>query len=288
MATVQLSGPERLATLDLSMVIIEQALRRADAESDTCSAFDPPILEGLLRWARATRFLREALVPAGWSQDNPRNLARTIHPSGEFAVVLATGDEWTGRADYQAGPRHARGYATQQAIYTNGQLAFDFGPLAHLAPPGRLSGLVDLRTWFLLFHAEQNVFQAELSLPEAFDGRRITRWTERVLLPDISRLPPPKDASYSVDARCLTGDTLDGMATVSVRDLRNHGGEVLDRVSRGESVVVTRDGAEVAEIRPLLRRGATAAELIERRRNLPPVDPELFRRDLDSVLDPSL
>ena len=190
MNTAQLSGPERLAALDLSMELIAQALRRADAESDTCTALDPPILEGLLRWARATRFLREALIPAGWSQDNPRNLARTIHPSGEFAIVLATGDEWTGRADYQAGPRHARGYATEQAIYANGQLTFDFGPLTHVRPSGQLPAVGDLRTWFLLFHAEQDVFRTELSLPEAFDDGRITRWTERILLPDIPRLMP--------------------------------------------------------------------------------------------------
>jgi antitoxin (DNA-binding transcriptional repressor) of toxin-antitoxin stability system len=39
------------------------------------------------------------------------------------------------------------------------------------------------------------------------------------------------------------------METVSVRELRNHGGEVLDRVARGAVVVVPRDGAEVAELR---------------------------------------
>ena len=32
---------------------------------------------------------------------------------------------------------------------------------------------------------------------------------------------------------------------MSVRELRNHGGEVLDRVARGVAVIVTRDGAEV-------------------------------------------
>lgn len=75
------------------------------------------------------------------------------------------------------------------------------------------------------------------------------------------------------------------MGTVSVRELRNHGGEVLDRVARGESVVVTRDGAAVAELRPLPRRTATAAELIARRRSLPSVDPAALRADLDRVLD---
>lgn len=78
------------------------------------------------------------------------------------------------------------------------------------------------------------------------------------------------------------------MASVSVRDLRNHGGEVLDTVARGESVTVTRDGVEVAELRPLPRRGLSAGQLIERRRHLARIDPEGLRRDIDAVLDPSL
>jgi len=75
---------------------------------------------------------------------------------------------------------------------------------------------------------------------------------------------------------------------VSVRELRNAGGEVLTRVSRGESVVVTRDGAEVAELRPRRRPSPRSADLVERRRSLPAVDPVGLRRDLDAVLDPTL
>jgi prevent-host-death family protein len=75
---------------------------------------------------------------------------------------------------------------------------------------------------------------------------------------------------------------------VNVRELRNHGGEVLDRVARGESVIVTRDGAEVAELRPRRRRSPSPADLIARRRSLPSVDLEALRRDIDDVLDPGL
>ncbi|WP_091114633.1 type II toxin-antitoxin system Phd/YefM family antitoxin [Nocardioides psychrotolerans] len=78
------------------------------------------------------------------------------------------------------------------------------------------------------------------------------------------------------------------MKPVTVRELRNHGGEVLDRVARGEVLVVTRDGAEVAELRPRARRSPAAADLIARRRHLPSVDPEALRRDIDSVLDATL
>lgn len=75
---------------------------------------------------------------------------------------------------------------------------------------------------------------------------------------------------------------------VTVRDLRNHGGEVLRRVERGERIVVTRDGAPVAELSPLSRRSVSPTELIRRRRNLPHVDVEKLRSDVDSVMDPSL
>ena len=78
------------------------------------------------------------------------------------------------------------------------------------------------------------------------------------------------------------------MELVSVRELRNHGGEVLDRVARGETVIVTRDGAEVAELWPRTRRSPSPAELIARRRHLPDVDPAELRRDIDSLLDASL
>ncbi|GAB91825.1 type II toxin-antitoxin system Phd/YefM family antitoxin [Gordonia rhizosphera] len=75
---------------------------------------------------------------------------------------------------------------------------------------------------------------------------------------------------------------------VSVRDLRNNGGEVLRRVERGERIVVTRDGEPVAELRSLPRKSVSAAELIRRRAHLPQVDPDVLRSDIDSVLDPSL
>lgn len=80
------------------------------------------------------------------------------------------------------------------------------------------------------------------------------------------------------------------MATeeVSIRDLRNHGGEVVDRVQHGGRAIVTRSGRPVAELRPLGRPPLRAAALLERWRALPVVDPESLRQDIDAVLDGSL
>ena len=54
------------------------------------------------------------------------------------------------------------------------------------------------------------------------------------------------------------------MANVTIRDLRNHGREVIDRVLGGERLTVTRSGRPVAELRPLAPRGLDAATLLER------------------------
>ncbi len=78
------------------------------------------------------------------------------------------------------------------------------------------------------------------------------------------------------------------MTEVSVRDLRNHGGDVLDSVMRGESVTVTRQGKPVAELRPIAEEGTPATLLARRWHTLPMVDLAAFRADLDGVLDPGL
>jgi len=74
---------------------------------------------------------------------------------------------------------------------------------------------------------------------------------------------------------------------VTIRELRNRGGDVVDRVLRGEHLVVTRDGTPVAELRPVRRRGLDAATVLERRRHLPRVDPARFRADIDAAIDAS-
>jgi len=54
------------------------------------------------------------------------------------------------------------------------------------------------------------------------------------------------------------------MSEATVRDLRNHGRQVLDRVEAGESVTITRDGKPVAQLEPLARARLSAAAVVER------------------------
>lgn len=78
------------------------------------------------------------------------------------------------------------------------------------------------------------------------------------------------------------------MAEVTIRELRNHGGDVVDRVAAGERVIVTRSGRPVAELRPLRPNAMTASVLLERWRRLPPLDGAALRADLDALVDPGI
>jgi prevent-host-death family protein len=78
------------------------------------------------------------------------------------------------------------------------------------------------------------------------------------------------------------------MEKVTIRDLRNHGGDVVERVTRGEALTVTRDGQPVAELRPIARRPLPAATLLSRWRALPYVDAGKLKADIDEALDASL
>jgi prevent-host-death family protein len=78
------------------------------------------------------------------------------------------------------------------------------------------------------------------------------------------------------------------MDEVTVRELRNHGGEVIDRVTGGETVTVTRAGKPVAELRPLVRPPVKAAVLLARWRHVPTIDPQELRADIDEIMNPSL
>jgi prevent-host-death family protein len=77
------------------------------------------------------------------------------------------------------------------------------------------------------------------------------------------------------------------MAKVSIRELRNQGGEIVDRAAGGEQITITRSGRPVAELRPL-RPPLSADALLRRWKRLPAVDPESLRADIDSLLEPGL
>lgn len=78
---------------------------------------------------------------------------------------------------------------------------------------------------------------------------------------------------------------------IAQRVLRNENAKVIAAVEAGETFVVTRNGEQVAELRPLRpgRRSFVSREEVEALgRAGVRIDPQQFRADLDRVIDQEL
>ncbi len=74
------------------------------------------------------------------------------------------------------------------------------------------------------------------------------------------------------------------MKTITQREFRNRSADVMNAVEEGEIFHITRNGIEVAELRPLTRkRRLSAEELVARHRRLPRVDAASMRREADEL-----
>ena len=77
---------------------------------------------------------------------------------------------------------------------------------------------------------------------------------------------------------------------ITQRELRNDSAAVLREVEAGHTLVVTRNGTPVAELRPVpaARRFVPRATLAEAAARAPRIEGARFRADLDAVIDPLL
>ena len=74
---------------------------------------------------------------------------------------------------------------------------------------------------------------------------------------------------------------------ITQRELRNQSAAVLREVEAGRTIVVTRNGTPVAELRPICwpRRFVPRATLAEAAVRAPRVDAGRFRADLEAAID---
>ena len=78
---------------------------------------------------------------------------------------------------------------------------------------------------------------------------------------------------------------------IAQRDLRNQNAQIIAAVEAGASFVVTRNGAPVAELRPLARGRrpfVSRAEIATLAAAGPHIDAAAFRRDLDAAIEQNL
>jgi prevent-host-death family protein len=76
---------------------------------------------------------------------------------------------------------------------------------------------------------------------------------------------------------------------ITQRELRNDSAAVLREVQAGHTLIISRNGVPVAELRPVPpRRFVPRAVIADAARRTSRVDARRFRADLDAVADPSV
>ncbi|HEY5566328.1 MAG TPA: type II toxin-antitoxin system prevent-host-death family antitoxin [Gammaproteobacteria bacterium] len=76
---------------------------------------------------------------------------------------------------------------------------------------------------------------------------------------------------------------------ITQRELRNDSGAVLREVQAGQTMIITRNGVPVAELRPVPpRRFVPRAIIADAARRAPRVDADRFRADVDTIVDQSI
>ena len=78
------------------------------------------------------------------------------------------------------------------------------------------------------------------------------------------------------------------MDKITIRDLRNKGGQVVERVMRGEQFIITRDGRAVAELHPVAREPLDSKTLLARWRMFARMDATAMCEEIDDIFDPTL
>lgn len=182
----------RLEALGLSDIPLRDALKYGHLHRSACTANDPPITWGIIRWGKATRALREMLTPEGWIRCDEANFSITLNPNRTMAISIQTGDDGTGCPDRIPSTKHKKGPATVAAVEQNAkQLSFNF-PI-QIRPTKLQRPMSKCMTWLLLASTNMNEIRCELSLPRYInDDGHVEEWAERIMLDPIPLDNEPK------------------------------------------------------------------------------------------------
>lgn len=141
--------------------------------------WDPPSYAGWNQYGLGTRYLRMVLIenrPAKlkWRMDNTGGLCRTIHPTGEMAIVISSGSPETGNPNRRPKTLYRKGELSREGFRINQSQGDLFESDAAATHPW---------LWFLLIHVDGDEVFAELSLPLDVDETgRASDWLKRLII----------------------------------------------------------------------------------------------------------
>lgn len=195
----------RLARMDLTVLALREAITAGEIARLNCTSNMPLCFPGIAAWAHTVTALRDFLMPAGWETSDAGNYPLIVHPSQNFAIGVATGNEDTGSRFTVPKTKFPKGPATIERVEQNGLTLFGEPVLVKHVEPA-----TDESTWLLLIARFADGVRSELSLPNNVgDDGRVDGWTERIIIPTVNPfdgagLPiplPEPGPEFDVDVR---------------------------------------------------------------------------------------
>jgi hypothetical protein len=184
----QADKASRLAALGLSETLLEEGMRYSWLEMDRCSGNDVRSAAGQTGYTKPMRYLREKLLPEGWSKGGPpHGLESVIAPDHSFQIVTSSATSATGLEGQMPATKYPKGQRTADTIVDHGQLALDVVFLATIP-------LEELKTLFWLYYVDgdKDEIRHELSVATHIaikaGGKRgrIDQFGSRIILDAIS------------------------------------------------------------------------------------------------------
>lgn len=162
----QAETTSKLNQLGLTEASLMKAARLAYVEVERCTGNDAAAMEPVLAWGKVLRYLRDELIPNGWSKGQHPELESVVSPDGSFRILSVGGNSATGTSRMPA-TENDKGPLTGLAVKDNRQIAFD-PDIVGAVPED------DMLTYFFLHHwaKQDDEIRLELSVPTHLTGKK--------------------------------------------------------------------------------------------------------------------
>ena len=196
----ELDVVSRLSELGLTISKLREVLRHIAVTANSHTEDHPSWGPGITTASEAVFSLRGVLRDDGWTREEEKGFALTVHPENKIAINIAKGDEGTGDPDSDVTTVSDKGICTVLAI-TENQLCLKLS-LPDIKEPHKRA------TWYLLYCRKRGGIFGELSLPVGMsETKHISLWRERIILPEVREDQEPEltagfdDGGYEIQIK---------------------------------------------------------------------------------------
>lgn len=174
------SAAARLGTLGLDLDGMVEIVRIGERARAEATANDPLTAGGFDAYRYRVRGLRDRYGATGWTVARPNGVELAVSPNGTWSILTRAGDAGVGIRGGDPQPKGEIGGGTAALVDGGSPLLFapEWLQAQHIARP-------EHETWMFLVYSSAFVVRAELSLGTETDTGRVSRWFERIILPDL-------------------------------------------------------------------------------------------------------